>query len=61
MRLKKASVSRACYTYEVGPEANEEGIRILEYDMCMWVRYKWVNKKRSRSKTRGNPSFPDEI
>jgi len=33
LSVGKASMSHACYTYEVGQETNE-GIRILKYDMC---------------------------
>lgn len=38
------SVSRA-YTYGVDLETNEEGIKILEYDMCIWVRISGSIKK----------------
>jgi hypothetical protein len=42
------SVSRA-YTYGVDLETNEEGIEILEYDMCIWVRISGSIKKKSKS------------
>ena len=52
-------MSRACYTYEVGQETNEEGIKILEYDMCIWVRYKWVNKEKVKVRKREEePKLP---
>lgn len=34
-----------------------EGIRILEYDMCIWVRYKWVNKEKVKVKNEGTQAF----
>ena len=55
-------MSRVCYTYGAELETNEKGIRILEYDMCIWVRISGSIKKRSKSETRKeNPSFLDEI
>jgi hypothetical protein len=43
-------------------EKNEEGIKILKYDMCIWVAYKWVNKENVEVRNdTGNPSLQNEI
>jgi len=54
------SVSRA-YTYGVDLETNEEGIKILEYDMCIWVRISGSIKKSKSGMRKKNPSFLDVI
>jgi hypothetical protein len=60
MKVRKASMDRACYTREVALETNEEGIRILKYDMCIWVGYKWVNKEKVKSQKRERePKLPE--
>jgi len=43
-------MSRALHLLDV--KMNEEGIRILEYDMCIWMRISGSIKKRSKSETR---------
>lgn len=39
----------------------EEGIKILKYDMCIWLAYRWVNKEKVKVRNNiGNPSFQGE-